>query len=333
MSIKKANKFYDELDRHQRQFVADKQINANYSIARWIKFLSRAAAYDTYGDKATATLKKRSALFIVLMIAGVVISFFTLYALPLPLIALALFLHNRSILKKFKHRDLNNSLRIFFLPVLQALKDMAGEEAKLAASLDFSDPRSKQAENSRVFNRNVYTFESTYIMSKVRLKDHAILEFIVGDQIKDINWTKTSASGKTKHKNKSKVTHSCLIKLTVSKSTYKKELPDHTEDVVIDRKGDLYILKTKIKVKRTGKDHNLTPDQFFIGVRKIYAVLAGEAPTQQDIDEAHFHDDDGYIPYMIFADDYFDDYDYDSFDYQDSGYFGDEEDGTSIFDS
>lgn len=329
MSIKKANKFFDELDRHQQEFVTNKQINANYSIAKWLKFLGRAVAYDTYGDKATSTLKKRNTIFIVMMIAGVIVCFFFLYAIPVPLIGLALFLRNRSVLKKFKHRDLNNSLRVFFFPVLQALKDMAGEDAKLAASLDFSDPRSKTAERSQVFNRNVDTFVSTYIMAKVKLKDQANLEFILGDQIKDMNWTKTSASGKTKYKSKSKVTHNCLIKLTVPKSRYPQELPDKDGDVGIDQKGDFYVLKTKIKEKRTGKDHILEHYQLLAGIQKIYAVLSNQTPSRDD----EVLDEEGYASGVIFTEEYFDEYDYDSFDYEDSGYFGDDEDGSSIFDS
>ncbi|MEL7148433.1 MAG: hypothetical protein AAFO69_18815 [Bacteroidota bacterium] len=334
MSIKKANKFFNELDRNQQVFVIDKQINASYSIGRWIKFLSRAVAYDTYGDKATATLKKRRTIFFVILFGGLFLPFLSIFLIIVPIIGVILLLMNRKKLKIFEHRDLNNSLRQFFFPVLQVLKDMAGEEAKLTASLDFSDPRSKQAEKSKAFNRNISTFEATYIMGKVRLKDKANLEFIVGDQIKDMNWTKTSASGKTKYKNKSKVTHSCLIKLTVSKTEYPGELPDQSGDVFIEHKGDLRVLKTKAKVKRTGRDHILEPDQFFRAIKKIYTVLTDEtgAATASDHNVTGI-EDDGHIPAMIFANTYFDDYDYDSFDYEDSSYFGDEEDGTSIFDS
>ena len=99
-------------------------------------------------------------------------------------------------------KDINNYMRKFFMPVLSILKDKAGEEAKLAASLDFRIPREAiQPQIGQVGIRNVKSYSPNYVRSKVQLKDGAILEFSVADQIHDFSWYKTNARKKRKYKN------------------------------------------------------------------------------------------------------------------------------------
>ncbi|MGB3465527.1 MAG: hypothetical protein WBA74_09660, partial [Cyclobacteriaceae bacterium] len=192
MSIKKAKEFYEQLDRGQKQFIQEKKINATYSIRKWMGFLSKAVAYDTYADKALKTYKNRNIWLIIGLIATVIGSIFIIFLIPIPLILAILLYINIKNQKSFKSRDLNNYLRIFYFPVLEVLKEKAGEDAKLAASLNFNDPRQGEVAKSVEFGRNISQYEATYILTKVLLKDQSSLEFVIGDLLKDLNWTKTS---------------------------------------------------------------------------------------------------------------------------------------------
>lgn len=336
MSIKKANEFYDQLDHYQKKFIQDKTINATYSIRKWLAFLSKAVAYDTYADKALKTLAFRNAWLIIFMVLSTIATFFILFIFPAPIILGVLLYFNVKTQKKFKGRDMNNYLRTFYFPVLDVLKDKAGEDAKLAASLNFNDPRKEPAEKSTQFGRNVYAYEATYILTKVILKDQSTLEFIIGDLLKDLNWTKTSASGKTKYKSKSKVAHLCIIKLSVSKFRYSVMSNELPENITLEDKGDILVLKNKIKVKKEGKNRVLSPKALFDGLQFLYALLldSGGNPVHgQSNQVADSEFDEAALFATVWAGEYFDDYDYDSFDYEDSSYHFSDNDSESIFDS
>jgi len=247
MSIKKANDFYNSLDPIQQKFVREKTINATYPIKKWLSFLSKAVAYDTYTDKALKTFTTRNVLLIIGLIISTFAVFVLFFLIPIPLILGLLLYFNLKNQKKFKGRNLNNYLRLFYFPVLDVLKGKAGEDAKLTASLNFKNPRDSTPEKSSIAGRKVKAYDSTYILTKVTLRDDSALEFIIGDAIKDLNWTKTSASGKTKYKSKSKVAHICIIKLSVSKSKYSVQNPNVPVNISIEEKGDSLVLKTKLR--------------------------------------------------------------------------------------
>lgn len=336
MSIKKANEFHNQLDQSQQKFIQDKTINATYSIRKWLSFLSKAVAYDTYADKALKSLATRNVLLIISLIISIIATFFLIFIFPFPIILGVLLYFNVKTQKKFKGRDMNNYLRTFYFPVLDVLKDKAGEDAKLAASLNFNDPRKGVAVKSKQSGRNLSAYEATYILTKVILKDQSTLEFIIGDLLKDFNWTKRSASGKTKYKSKSKVAHLCIIKLSVSKTKYSVQtdrLPNH---IGLEDKGDVLVLKNKIKIKKEGKGRVLPPKALFDGLQELYAFLLdsggnpihGKSPgvADSELDEAALFA-------TVWSGTYFDDYDYDSFDYEDSSYHFSDNDSESIFDS
>lgn len=336
MSIKKADEFFEQLDPGQKQFLLDKEINATYSIRKWIGFLSKAAAYDTYADKAIIKLRDRKVWLILGLVVTVIASIFIFYLLPIPLLLAFLLYKTLEAQKKFKGRDLNNYLRGFFFPVLEVLKDKAGENTKLSASLNFNDPRKGKAQHSTQAGRKVAQYEATYILTKVILKDDAALEFVIGDLLKDLNWSKRSASGKTKFKSKSKVAHLCIIKLSVPKSKYSIQVPDIPEDVAVEEKGDLLILKKKIKIKRVGKDHVMSPKALFDGLQSLYALLLdpGNDGDRMNLSNEQREDfsDEAMIA-TVWSGGYFDDYDYDSFDYTDTSYGAYDDGAESIFDS
>lgn len=335
MSIKKANEFYNQLDSNQQKFIQDKTINATYSIRKWLGFLSKAVAYDTYADKALKTITTRNVLLIIFLIISFVASFFLFILIPVPIFLGFLLYLNRKAQRKFKGRDLNNYLRTFYFPVLDVLKDKAGEDAKLAAVLNFNDPRKTEPEKSVRFGRKVNAYESTYILTKVILKDQSALEFIIGDLITDLNWTKRSASGKTKYKSKSKVAHLCIIKLTVDKTKYSIQTPDIPPNITVEEKGDTLVLKIKIKVKKVGKNLVMGPKVLFDGLQELYAILLISGNQSQMGQSGSMADDidEGALLATVWAGEYFDDYDYDSFDYEDNSYYFSDNDSESIFDS
>ncbi|MEM7109857.1 MAG: hypothetical protein AAF519_16650 [Bacteroidota bacterium] len=333
----KASRIYDSLSPQQKQFYKEKTLSTTMKVKQWIAFLSKISTLDKIGDGKILKLLGFGVTAIVLAVISVIIALTSeiyeiLIGSGILLIAGILMLIKRSAAKK---KDINNYLRQFFMPVLNVLKDKAGEDAKLAASLDFRNPRKVlEPVKSTIGTRKQKMYSPTYIMSRLTLKDGTLLEFVVKDDIKDLNWTKRTARGKTKYKKKTKFVHHCFIKMTLAKEEYTWNGTQGDGIEVVDHNGH-YQVKTKIKIKKVG-DHVLHVKSFFDTMQAIYALFGPlnpntSASTVRD-DSQEFHDDYMFVPYVWYGG-YFDQYDYDSFEYSDTGEIMMEDEAANVFDS
>lgn len=325
MSVRKANQFYKELTLQQKHFVDNKTINTTMSIKHWMAFLKKASDFDTYCDKARLLLGTKMTLLI-LAIIGLTITAFALenYYWLLGLAVLGVWLYDTvQTRSNFAKRDINNYLRLFFMPFLEAIKSKAGEEAKLSASLDFRDPMKSVTPNKYDYQysgskRNVSLYEPKMIIAGVTLLDGSYLETVVLDEIRKISYR--NANGK--HKSKTKTLHRFFIRLSANKKNYKPRnpLPEHIE---VSEEGDQYIFKLKEKNKELGAGI-LNPALFFTvlgGLYKQLEPLGGTPPLPmgntdqpgagfiaQDIPA-----DNRLVETLVWDDVFFNQYDRDSF--------------------
>ncbi len=336
-----AKSIYDAFSTQQKQFVTEKTISTTLKISKWLRFFANTIRYD---ELIEASVKRWLTIAIISFIACflsffliAVFGFFTLIGTALLLMLGIVSLTKR---KKSKDKDLSNYLRLFFMPVLHVLQKKAGEDARLAASLDFRIPRSAiTPAESKVLHKNLKLYQPKYIIAKVTLKDKTVLEFVVADDLKDFNWTKTSSSGKTKFKSKSKVVHHCFIKMTLDKEMYKLKANPSENISIVDHNGS-FIAKVKIKIKVIGRKKVLGVNHFFEGLQLVYDQfvplnpVAEAPPRDEDNNERMDIDDDVALdtPYIWYGA-AFDQYDYDSFDHDDEGDFVMDDGAATVFDS
>lgn len=341
--MSKASKIYQSLTPEQRQFATDKTISTTLKIGKWLGFLSKVGAYDAAIDSVVKNLLKIS-------IACFVIAFLSIFAaafsevieifLVTPiLVVVGIFLLLKR--KKLKEKDINNYMRLFFIPILQVLSKKTGDDTRLASTIDFRNPRKVlKAEESKVGERNLKLYKPKYIVSRVELRDNSKLEFVVADDIMDFTWKKRNARGKTKYKSKTKYVHHCFIKMTLPKSEY-KWTNQPAEGVEISEHNGDYLAKVKIKVKTTGTDNVLNTKHFFDGVQAIYDQLkplnpSADVPERRgpDVEDDDIEMDESslLVPYIWYGSS-FDRYDYDNFDHADSGDFVTDDDSATVFDS
>jgi hypothetical protein len=263
-----ASKFYDALSPQEKRFIEDKTMSTTLSVKNWITFLQRASAYDAHRDKHAAS----STGWIVLLIILTIISSIAYYQLQEPLLIIAptllAIIAAWLIMKKstVKKRDLNNYLRLFFMPFLHVMKDLAGEEAKLSAAVDFRDPlRNVEPASSKVSGRDIKTYEAKYIAAKILLRDGAYLETVVADDIKKISYR----NPRGKYKSKMKTVHHYFQRLTLPKSTYKLKGLKLLSHMQMEETADSYVFKLKGKGKTL--DYSiLTLQEYMQGIKNIY---------------------------------------------------------------
>ncbi len=333
----KASKLYNSLTHQQKQFYQEKTLSTTMKIKAWISFLSRVSSLDKLEDDMTAILMRWAiASFVVAFVSIIAaavseIGWILFGTLLLVIVGIVLLIRR----KKLKQKDVNNYLRLFFLPILNVLKDKAGDDAKLSASLDFRNPRKVlEPVKSTIGVRKQKLYSPTYIISKVPLTDDTLLEFAVKDDIKDLRWTKRSASGKTKYKSKTKFVHQCFIKMTLPKKEYTWNGTEAPGVQIIDH-NDQYVAKVKVKIKKVG-DHVLHVKAFFDAIQSVYGQFqplnpTTNAPTSKD-ESVEYEDVFMAVPYVWYGG-YFDRYDYDSFDHSDTGEVMMDDDATNVFDS
>ena len=208
MSIKKANEFYNQLNASQKKFVDEKTISSTMSIEKWIGFLAKAAAYDEYGNKARKSMNTKTIVFFRSWV------YFHIYHLCIYLLGghhdpvfCSCFSFNIKKRKNSPERS-QQLLTIVFFPLLDILSKKAGNEAKLSAQLDFRIPSKAQERKKYEANgRKIQEYAQNFIMAKLMLQDGSKLEFVISDNFIEQSYWKTSASGKRKHKTKTKTVH------------------------------------------------------------------------------------------------------------------------------
>ncbi|MBL6449398.1 hypothetical protein JMN32_24010 [Fulvivirga sp. 29W222] len=335
---------YQHLSPVQKQFIDEKTVSTTMRISKWLSLLVKVSKFDQRNDKIIKRL-------LVWAIVSFLLAFFSFVSFAVikenAFYFIALFAVTGVTLLilrgKKKRKDVNNYLRMFFLPILTVLEAKCGSDAKLAATLDFRIPRKAMApEKSKVGVKKLKLYSPKYIVARVTMKDQAVLEFVVADDIKDFSWKKRSRSGKTKYKRKTKFVHQCLIKMSLPKSEYRyKGSRNRTVSVV--EVNEHYQAKAKIKIKAVGQDKMLGVNVFFETMQKIYANFEPINPVGQTTPQKPkgkgrkevYEEDPGLAldtPYIWYGS-AFSTYDYDSFEYSDSGDTLMEDDSVNAFDS
>lgn len=337
MSVKKANAFYQELTPEQKHFVDNKTINTTLSLKHWLSFLSKASAFDAFADKARTTLGIRIALLSVGVVASVIATIsLDIYYILIATAILGVFLFNAiQSWRNFASRDINNYLRLFFIPFLETIRQKAGDDTKLSASLDFRDPlkvltptQSEVTVAGR--KRKIQLYEPKLVIAGVSLHDNSYLETVLLDEITKISYR--NANNKTK--SKTKTLHRLFIRLTVSKDVYKRNdltVPSHIE---VSESADQYIFKLKHKEKEQVYGI-LTPGVFFGALSSLYQYLQpihGATPEGGSF----ITPETGagrLVEALVWNDILFNDYDYDSVSRRSSGDVSGSDESRSIFDS
>jgi hypothetical protein len=343
-----AKKFYQSLSLPEKRFIDDKTMSSTMSVKNWIAFLSRASAYDAYRDK----IAKGSWVFIVLGILATIATSIAYSQLGIPLLialpALAAGTTAWLIMRQstLKRRDLNNYLRLFFMPFLRMMEDFAGPDAKLSAAVDFRDPyKQSQPSTSKVNGRNLTVYSPKYIVGKITLKDGSYLETVIADDIKKFSYR--NANGKSK--SKTKTTHHYFLRMSLPKHTYRSRQLKPLHNMTFEETNDELIYKLKGKAKEMNYGILKLAD-FQTGIKHIYMQVENKAvtPTSEapkeakegaakaaDVNTERLNTDGGsYVPAAFWANDYFHDNDYRSTEFRDDvPLVIDEENNLNIFDS
>jgi len=337
MSIYKARKFYRELTHQQKHFVDNKTINTTMSVKHWIAFLKKASDYDEYADKARTRLTQYIVLLCMGLIASGIVAFnlydadniYNNYAIVVSALIVVLIIRAAQIRSDFSRRDINNYLRLFFMPFLDVINSKAGEEARLSASLDLRDPfkgiKPERADYERGGRkRKVQLYEHKVIVAGVTLSDNSHLETALVDEIRKISYR--NANGKSK--SKSKTLHRVFIRLSANKQVYKLRKTAVPGNVEFTEDENHFIFKLKEKHKEQVYSI-LNLATFFSWLGKLYAMV--EPVSAQDGTAAQIQSIEG-LPTepgvvgqklaqaVIWDDLIFDRYDYDSVTRQGSGF-------------
>ncbi|MFT5616989.1 MAG: hypothetical protein ACI85I_000205 [Arenicella sp.] len=338
---------YKSLSEQQKQFVDEKTISATLRIEKWLSFFAKTVKYDHKIDKqvslmGTLTWVGAIGIFASIMVAGIAEELMIANG---AVVSLMLVIFSQIKKKRLHSRDIDNNLRLFFMPVLSVLAEKAGKDTKLSASLDFRMPmQALKPIESKVRGRTLKLYEPKYIACRVLLKDGVSLEFALKDDIKDYSWTKRSASGKTKYKHKTKFTHHCFVKMTLPKSDYElRSLPPN--GIILEEDEVNFFVKKKLKVKVIGEDEVLNPATFFGEIQLIYNCFLSfrleDKPKKkeendfedEDEEDGNYHDNDHLLGAAIWYGSDFDRYNYDNFDHAESNEFMMDDDSVTVFDS
>lgn len=347
MSSAKALAFYNSLSPQQKHFIDKKTLSTTLTVKQWLGFLTKASAYDEYGATAMKGITKRIIIFVILTAA----SFVPVFMFPSPFIAILpaigflLVIFQALDYRKFKNRDISDYLRLFFLPFLKILVKKAGEDAKLSAAVDFRNPLNEMTPNKYVdstsLKRKIKLYEPKILLAKVTLLDGAYLETVVADEIREISYWKRSMSGKSKLKKKLKTTHNYFIKLTVPKDAYQIKDLRNSKNLEASQTDSEITIKFKGKLKKLEKSI-LPVSIFFNALHEVYHRLrpigsSGESTESFDSESPSLTPGvaAAAIPAAVWAGSYFNDYDYDSTNYQTDPnlVLNDDQSGTNIFDS
>jgi len=353
MGVLKALRFYSSLSPEQKEFIREKKTEDTQSVEQWLRFLTRAAAYDEYGDETRKKLKPILVILWLLLVVAIVllifivedgINYWNIGVIGL-IILLLIFYHYA--FSKLKHRDLTNQLRLFFVPLLRILMHKAGKEARLSAKLNFSNFLSeKPITESGNGSRKIDLYQPRFILSKIKLLDLSLMEFAYGDDHRKLTIRKTGSSGKTKIKVKHKITHQVFLKMSFPKSYY--VLSDTPGGAVIVEEEEFFVVKRKLKVKSDDKEAVLKIEDFLALVDELYKTVkikpGSKLPVPEKIvddktrarqdDEIDFDDDEieSGATFMIWGA-YFSEVDYLGFEGEHGGYYMAEEDADTFFDS
>lgn len=338
MSIRKAQEFYHSLTPQQKHFVDNKTINTTLSVKHWLAFLGKAGAYDEYGDKARTILNWRIGFFIAGLVVSVIIIMMSqlVYLIVLPILFAYMAYDANNARKQFVNRDINNYLRLFFIPFLEAIKKKAGEEAKLSASLDFRDPFDATPERSTVqvrgIQRKVEMFQPKLIIAGVTLSDNTRLETVLLDEIRKIKWNNING----KSRSRTKTVHRLFIQLTVDKSKYRLKGSSTPEGVEFSENETDYLFKIKHKEKEL-TEGILKPSVFFLALASLYHLIEAKGGTVAPVEGQSLRAaplvPGNLAEMMVWNDLIFNEYDMDSVMRRGRPVSDDDDDSQNIFDS
>jgi hypothetical protein len=268
----------------QEAFLRESKVDATLPIDKWLKLTKKMARYDKYTDVLARIYFARARR---LLLWGIVIQLVAIMAsallgplafLPLILFVFAFLQYQKS--QRYMKYDINNYLRTVFVPIVSALRDKAGGQAKLSAQLDLRDlVKEKEFTQDVVRGRSRKLYQPNPIMLSTQLNDGTMVELAVQDDIS--HFTYRNARGKTK--SKTKATHNYLIKLAAPKEKYPSPGDVNDPRITLEDRGEFYVAKYKGKLK-TGvvmldDDIILDNEAIFKAMQLLYDILLGKSHT------------------------------------------------------
>lgn len=275
MKLFSALRKYFALTSAQRQFISKGIWACNQPPSTIISFLRPLAAFDSDLDKGRDQLMKIGC-------GGLILSFVVAImigneVIPESSAGIAMFLVLTLGLGSFIARwllgsmDMHNNLRLFVVPLLNALQQDMAPGKNMIFKLDLrgktckSKMISQKHDNPGWFRYpklSTYNFKDYWFSCVAPLVDGSTLKITVDDKVRQRKKTYSSRSGKTKYKTKIKIKSKISASLAMKTKTYD-----------LEKAGSLNNLCDRLKVK--DKDRRKA-----VGMT-VYLISASEASVME----------------------------------------------------
>lgn len=263
MSLKLA---YKALSHEQLEILDKKVINGKYKPKVLVKLLKELVSYDRENDQKRESLSSISVFSGVLIglsiISVIILLFNELYdLLPYPIGSCVLFIvinwWLKAKVKNLKEKDLANEMRRVLFPFALTMQEEAKPDSKISLSLNANiilndEFLTNDKPHKGTFGRSVKTYKQNWLNANVTLVDNTSLQIQCEKTVHEIDIVKRSASGKMKHKSKTKSRDDIVIRSLMSKSNYQLADIQPSSNIFVEELEDSIALRAKYKFKTEG---------------------------------------------------------------------------------
>lgn len=284
MSLKLA---YNSLNTEQLEILENKTINGKFKPKVLVKLLRELVAYDRANDVTRDKSKSATGwtgflAFIGLIIAAIV-AFGVENLLVGGAIGLAALLSGAACafysykLAVSTDTDLTNEMRRVLFPFALTMQEEAKPGTKISIDLDANISTNQnyfvsETPKTGRYGRTTRTYTQRWLNAGVTLVDDTRLLIECEKTVYDIKIVKRSASGKTKHKSKTKSRDDVLIKALIPKSQYKLAVRESARDISVRERDDVFAVTGKYKFKTAGV-RTLQVQTVFDLVHRMYSFV------------------------------------------------------------
>ena len=247
----KALTIFENFDQDQREFVNSKLLNKSYKPKRVIAMFNKIAAMDYHSDKL------RGKLFYWMIGLGIftaVTFFFGFVFSPIFFISFIGFLSNLFLYSLYiKHKTINleNSFRLFIVPLVGILKEEMSPESKIYLNINAKERISQEnllkhipSQSSSYPQIDIKFYKSNWFNSQFQFLDESVMDLRITDVIRIKEKTKRNPRGKIKTKLKYKISYRIKLNISFSKNRY--ELVKPSKEFSEDENKIFYKITKKV---------------------------------------------------------------------------------------
>ena len=284
MSLKLA---YSSLNTEQLEILENKTISGKFKPKVLVKLLRELVAYDRANDITRDKSNRATGWTGFLAFFGVIVAAIVALGAKNLVIggAIALAAVFSGLMCAFYSRklaastdtDLANEMRRVLFPFALTMQEEAKLGTKISIELDANDPTNEdyfvtETPKSGRYGRTTRTYRQQWLNAGVTLVDDTRLFIECEKTVYDIKIVKRSASGKTKHKSKTKSRDDVVIKALIPKSQYKLVVRDAAPDISVEERQDVFAVTGKYKFK-TASVRTLQVQTVFDLVHRMYSFV------------------------------------------------------------